>query len=233
MKCLLRLLLFGLMALPVSSASAQWYVRGDFNSWTNSTNPMTDLGGGHYSYSVAGLSPGQFTEFKVTVNDWSENYPGNNSRVQADAGGNITFHFYDNATPNDGWSPNSKRVGFNDSNQFEWELMGAVQTPVWTSNPAWYLTDLGNGLHTTSAFPISAGTYEFKFRKIGDWDRQVGADFGHNSANAQVTLSDGLYRFELDLPGGRWRAVQVPEPTTALLSGLAVLGMLGVARRRK
>jgi hypothetical protein len=220
------LVAFAAAAMIASQADAQWYVRGEFNGWSNSANPMTDLGGGHYTYTASGLTPGQATEFKITVNDWSENYPGSNSRTMANASGEIVFHFYQGAQ-SDGWEPSGySRVGYADHEQFDWEVIGSMNG--WAGG--WNLTDLGQ-VHQGD-FPLTGGTtYDFKYRRQGDWGFSIGDNFGNSAANIQYTAAvDGVYRFQLDLEGGRHRVSLVPEPASLSLLGL---GALALIRRRR
>jgi hypothetical protein len=105
------------------------------------------------------------------------------------------------------------------------------------------LTDQGNGLHTGTATIDVAGSYEFKFRQEGDWNTSIGADFGNNAPNAQLTSTEAnqLWQFELDLPNGRWRAFPVPlegggssavpEPASVALLMFGAMFLLGVRRK--
>lgn len=231
MRYLLRVFVLGLVALWVSSASAQWFARGDFNGWAGNDYPLVDQGGGYFTGSVTGLTPGSDYEYKIASEDWSTSYPGSNGKTTADASGVATFHFYD-GTFSDGWNPSGySRVGYDDHQQFDWELMGTPNDPDWSGGPSYYLTDMGNGLHRL-VLPLDAASYEFKFRRQGDWSTSIGDNFGNSAANGTATLGAGLWAFELDLPGGRWRVTQVPEPATIGLISLAAVALLGFSRRR-
>lgn len=208
-------------------AQAQFYARGEFNGW-GLDNPMDDLGGGHYYELVTGLTPGQAYSFKAANSDWSiEAPPGVNIKGVANANGEIGVHFYDNTAPGDGWLPDARRVGYDDSGMHGWDIMGSFNG--W-ANPILDLTDLGNG-HYGGKVQIAAGDYEFKFRKTGDWNVSVGSAFADNGSNATLSLAnDAEVQFDLDLPNGRYRTQIVPEPATMAALGL---GLLALARRRR
>lgn len=216
------------LALSASALAQPYYVRGEFNGWSNNTTPMTDMGGGMYSSTVTGLNPGQGYEFKATVDDWSYNAPGSNARTVGNAAGELTVNFFPNNSWADGWEPSAKpRLGYADPAQYGWELMGSVNG--WGS-PFGSLADLGSGLYSADV-AMPAGTYQFKFRRVGDWGYTIGDDFGNAAADNTVNVGAGgeTIRFELDLPNGRWRTTTVPEPATLVL---LALGGVSLLRRR-
>ena len=220
------------VAATLSAASmGQYVVRGQFNDWGNLGDLVmseTFSGSGVYTATATGLNAGEGYEFKCTTPDWSFNGPPSNARTVADANGEITFFFNPTTSYADGWMPNNdKRVGWADSDMFDWELMGAVNG--W-NDPFATLTDMGSGLHQATGV-YAAGTYEFKFRRQGDWGYSIGNDFGNAASNPTFT-SDGVtaVQFSLDLPNGRWSVNPVPEPTTLLSLGV---GAAVLARRRR
>lgn len=217
------ILSLGLASLLVAGANAQWFLRGQFNSWGTS-HPMTHMGGGKFQATMTG-TPGSTSFFKVGLADWSDSAPGGDSRVRFDATGSAVVTFWD-APIADGWEPStSRRVSY--TGAYDWDLMGSVNG--WAS-PFGTLTNLGGGLHSTT-ISINSGSYEFKFRKAGDWDVSVGKDFGTFADNIQLNVpSTGLYKFTMDQFGGRYKVEAVPEPATMAALGLGVAAML---RRRK
>lgn len=203
-----------------------YYLRGEFNGWGTS-DPLNDMGGGHYMLTMGGLTPGSLYNFKVANGDWSENAPGTDCRTAADAAGNLTVHMFKSYPFADGWNPDGWwRLGYDDPGQFGWEVVGSMSG--WGSG-GFDLANMGGGLYSGD-FAFAAGDYEWKFRKSGDWAVSIGGDFGNGAGNNTLHVNDGdVIRFELDLPNGRWRTTLVPEP--ASLAGIA-LGFGILLRRR-
>lgn len=224
-----RIVAIAAVAIFATTALGQpYYVRGDFNGWTNNSDPMVDMGGGMWSYTISNPSPNP-TEFKATVDDWSFNAPGSNAKWQADGSGEINVNFFPSTSWADGWMPDNKaRLGFADHGLFDWEIAGEMNG--WNGGVDWYLTDMGGGLHMADILMTANATYQFKFRKQGSWDFNTGDDLGNSAANNSVTVNAGeTWRFELDLPNGRWRTTLVPEPASFVL---LALGGLAALRRR-
>lgn len=204
--------------------------------------PLVDQGGGTYSLTIGSLTALTDYELKVERSDLSESYPGSNIKIRSDTNGDIKLKFYDLQTANwgDGWSPDtSDRVGYEDHNQFDWEIMGSFNG---FTSPVAQLTDQGNGLHTGTYTIDTAGTHQFKFRQQGDWNTSIGADFGNSAGNASLTTAAAseTWVFELNLPLGKWRAFKqglgtgatVPEPASFVLA-LVGLALMGMTRRKK
>jgi hypothetical protein len=216
MRCLSSLVLLALLA---TTANAQWYARGGFNSFSTD-NPLVDQGGGHYTAHITGLFDNEGYEYKIADANWTgaTTHPGTNGKVYTDVNGDINFHLYDQTTWTDGWYPNNtRRVGYNDHQQFDWEIVGSFNGwPGGAFDPNFALTDMGNGLHR-GQFAMNAGIHAFKFRGLvpqsptppvnGVWDTTIGSDFGNTGGNNEFSVASNgdLWTFELDLPNGRFR----------------------------
>lgn len=216
-------------ALTAAAAAQPYFVRGDFNSWNNSSDPMVQTDTNRWEYTVTGLNPGQAYEFKATVDDWSTSAPGSNAKYTADANGELHVLLFDTDTHGDGWNPEGKwRLGYADNGSFDWELMGDMNG--WGGGSDWFLTDNGNGMHS-GVFSIPAGSYQWKMRSQGSWDFSIGDDFGNSASNNTLELAaDAIVLFEVDMSNGRWRTSIVPAPGSAALLGLA--GLASTRRRR-
>jgi hypothetical protein len=211
------ILALAIVSLTTTPALTQtYYARGDFNGWAGTDYPLLPSGNGS-SVTISGLTPGNGYEWKVTTDDWSSNFPGSNARSIADAGGNLTLHFYP-GTAGDGWNPAENRVGYDDPGH-GWDVIGSFNG--WSS-PIGLMDAQGNGLFTLEYVVADPGLYEFKFRKEGDWGVSIGGDFGNAAGNASLTTvaPNEIILFELDLVNGRWQTTVVPEPGTYALLGL-------------
>jgi hypothetical protein len=217
------------LLLATSAVAQPWYARGEFNAWTQD-NPMTQdpMDSTHWTADLTGLFDNQPYNFKIAccgVDGWLVNMPASDGRVYTDALGELHLHLYDQTNWSDGWLPNDvRRVGYEDHQQFDWEIAGTFTDPDWseTHDPNYYLTDMGNGLHR-GTFSMPAGFHEFKFRGVEAdpfdpldvWDTSIGNNFGLNAQNNLFSVAnDGdEWTFELDLPNGRFRyfAAEAPE----------------------
>jgi hypothetical protein len=178
-----------MVALP--AAAQPWYARGEFNGWTTD-NQMVDQGGGHYTATISGLFANTDFEYKLAEEDYDPAAPGSNGKVRSNAAGEINFHLYDSTTWDDGWFPNdTRRVGYEDHDLFDWEIVGSFNDWPATNDPMYSLTDMGNGLHT-GQFAFDAGTYQFKFRQqdpTNPWNTSIGNDFGNSAGNNFFTVT--------------------------------------------
>lgn len=206
---------------------------------------FTNLGSGNYELNLTGLTPGDNYDFRSLKTDLSAALPGTVMRVRADASGNIGLKFYElqSASWGDGWSPStSHRLGYVDPQQFGWDVIGSFNG--WSA-PLLSLAAQGNGVYAGDYTFDTPGNYAFKFRhqdETNPWNISIGEDFGNNAGNAQMSVASAgqTWRFELDLPNGRWRVFQtnlaasgVPEPGSLLLLMLGICGVAAVGGRRR
>jgi hypothetical protein len=225
--------------------TANWLARGSFGTDV----VLTDQGGGHYTANLTGLTAGTEYDVRVLRSDALAAFPGSPVKITANASNEINLHFYKlapNTTWNDGWFPNTaSRVGYADSQQFDWEIVGAFNGWPGTNDPAFALTDQGNGLHTGSFTFNTPGSYDFKFRRLAatnPWSTSIGPDFGNSAGNNNFTVANAgqIWNFELDLLNGKWRAYvpagsglgAVPEPASVALV-IFGLAMMSLKRRRE
>lgn len=231
MRCLASVLFLALLAVP--AAAQPWYARGEFNGWSLSNGstitpidpyPMV-VDPGNPNHYTSTVGEGEFFDdtrfaWKIAVEDWSTNYPNSDSAVYTNTNGGIKFHLWTDTSWSDGWFPNNtRRVGYDDPQQFGWEIVGSFNGWSNTHDTNYYLSSVGNGVYS-GTFALNHGIYDFKFRGVeanlaNAWDVTIGNDFGNGAGNNQVAVaSDGdLWTFELDLPNGRWRTfTNAPPP---------------------
>ena len=213
MRFLSSLCLLAALAAPATAQS--WYARGEFNGWGLDNPMIVDPGDStHYTANLTGLFESSPYNWKGALEDWSIEMPGigpgNDARAYSDTTGNLNLHMYDQTTWSDGYLPNnSRRVGYDDTKAFGWEIVGSFNGWPGTSPDATYqLADMGNGVYK-GTFNMPAGGQEFKFRGLTatEWDTTIGQSF-RNSANNNTFLvgtAGDPWTFELDLPKGRFR----------------------------
>jgi hypothetical protein len=220
----------------------EWLVR----SPTLGSMPLDDQGNGLFTKSYTGLVPASDHDFRISRPDLSVQVPEDNMKVRANAAGEITLNFYelDGASWTDGWSPSdTHRVGYVDSNEYDWEIVGEFNGWLGVNDPAYALTDQGNGLHTGTFIFNNPDTYSWKFRQIAaenPWNTSIGADFSNSAPDNSFTVNGAgeTWTFELDLPNGRWRAFlvtpggsAVPEPASVVMLMLGAMVLLGLRRK--
>ena len=224
-KLVVAAIVVGMVAPAVMAQP--FYAKGEWNGY-GLDDELFFVGGVEYAGTVTGLTAGDEHEYKAANEDWSINAPSTNGKVAVDANGEITFHFFNQDSWDDGWMPADKlRVGYDDPGQFGWEIMGAFNG--WADG-LMSLTDMGGGLYHGDLVVADPGDYEWKFRKQDDWSISIGDDFGNSAANNLITttFANEVVHFQLDLPNGRWMAI--PEPSTVAL--LALAGVFAIRRRR-
>jgi hypothetical protein len=208
-----------------SPAGAAYYVAGDFNGWNAAGNVMTDLGGGIWQVDLSQVSGRH--EFKVTIGDWSQNWPGSgNSWLFGDGAGNVTITFNANDVQ-DGWRGNWGRMGLS-TDPGTWTAVGDWQA--W-NNAGPGMVSMGGGVYEYQQ-ALAPGWYQWKAVVTGSWDG-IGDDFRSLNANTtwfEVTTADPLAIFQVNAGTGVIRVDVVPEP--GALSLLALAGVAVVRRRR-
>jgi hypothetical protein len=231
MNKLAAILIVGLIAVPAMA----WppnpaYLAGDFNGWTANGTLMTETsaGSGVWTSTLTGLAAGSRHEFKVTIGDWSQNYPGSgNSWFYADASGNVTVT-YDSTNHADGWGPGADRIGIS-TDPGAWTAVGDWQG--WSNgNPLTSMVAQGGGIYKFQTV-LSPGTYQYKAVNTGTWDA-IGVDSrSNNAATWQFTTdaTNNTVTFWADASAGRIKVDITPEPATL---ALMLIGGLALIRRR-
>lgn len=223
----MRKVILGLiLALVATPAFGAYYLAGDFNGWDGAGTALTDMGSGIWQTTLNDV--GGRHEFKVTIGDWSQNWPGSgNSWFFGDGSGNVTITFNANDIQ-DGWRGNWGRMGTS-TDPGAWTAVGDWQG--WdNANPATAMVAQGGGIYAYEQV-VPAGTHWYKAVVTGSWDG-IGNDFrGINADNVQFDTTPGneLARFYVDALTGIVKVEVVPEPATL---GLILLGGLGLLRRR-
>jgi hypothetical protein len=224
-------------SLSVFSQTLPLYVAGTFNGWGETV--MNNIGGGIWSVSLSGLTPGSEYQFKVNEGDWNWFSPydpaqGNpNSWFYADGSGNATIGF-DLNSYTDGWTVNQYRIS------------ESVDPGAWTAVGAWngwnnadassVMIPIGGGIYELQKFIATPGFYGFKATQSGGWNYQVGAD-GRNINATELTFTTTMANEEVDMflnaMNGTISLNVVPEPSSLLLFGLSGLTTLLAVFRRK
>jgi hypothetical protein len=207
------------LALTVCSAFAQYYIAADFNGWNTTGNLMTDMGGGIWKLDLSAV--GGRHEFKVTLGDWANSWPGSgNSWFFGDASGNMTITFNANDLQ-DGWRGNWGRLSTS-TDPGTWTAVGDWNN--W-NNAGNSMVSLGGGVYQYQQ-QLSPGWYQWKAVVSGSWDA-IGDDFRGVNANTtwfEVTAENPIAVFEVNAFSGTERVylAAVPEPATLSLATCAL-----------
>lgn len=205
------------LGLGIVAQAQPYYLRGAMNNWDTSAEFML-VDGTTYEAAVTGLNVGDDFEFKMGNADWTLVQPSGfqNLRARVNSAGEIRCRLYDVETPEDGWLPNSRRVGIVNVGT-TYELIGE-------------LTGWGFGIPMTMSGTVESTvasldggrTNEFKFRGAGgDWSYNIGNDFGQANNIAVAPASAGAHLFEVDVLFGKYR---ITEASTKKVQGTINLG---------
>lgn len=228
MRFLASALLLTLLAVP--AAAQPWYARGEFNAWGLDIPMVVDPEDAtHFTADITGFESYPYN-WKIAEEDYNPELPGigpgNDGRLYTNTAGQARLHLYDQTTWDDGYYPTSvRRVGYDDHDQFDWEIVGSFNGWPGAFDSAYTLTDMGDGRHV-GTFAMPAGPQEFKFRGLvpeglpptppaySVWDTNIGQFFRNSSGNNVVPVGTAgdLWTFELDLPKGRFRYFTDAEP---------------------
>mgnify|MGYP000875866706 FL=1 len=207
MKWQLAASAIGLATLSQSAFAVDYFIRGSWDGYTPDVLLTEVGGGGIYQGTKAGLVPGNEYTFKVGTADWSFEQPGSfqDLKVRANSNGKIHVNFFLESNPADGWLPNSPRIGLVNLEK-NYELIGSMTG--WSS--ALPFNQPSTGFFERNVILAGGASYAWKFRgEGGDWAYDIGNNFAYNAGDATLTtFVDGIHKFQLDLPNGRYRAVQ-------------------------
>ena len=204
------------------------YYAGSVETWGyDAGNELFDDGnhgdgaagdGVYGAYVTADQEPGPH-EWKISTEDWTENYPNNPAYSMSNAvlylmdWGEVIHFRLDTNTLDEGWQPATNAVACSHFDiplpDFEFELIGsAPELGEWLSGiPVVMEEDLWFAYATIAA----PGLHEFKFRVIDTWNLcNLGIHynmFNGDNFTFETTEPQTIVRFEFNVVDGRGRAL--------------------------
>ncbi len=205
-----------------------WYLRGEMNGWSGTQDRLYDdgthgdllAGDGIYTLHYTFATTGTF-EFKITVDDWSTNFPPQNSKVTVTSIGQVVRFTLDTNTYNDGWLPKANIVAASDVYPTSWTVVGPWQG--WANDAVTTTMQMvAPGLYTLVYTFTTPGAYQFKIAQTSNWNRVYGT--GGRTGNTdpfdfQTYTPDQRVQFWLDVARERV-AVNVVKPTSHSADGV-------------
>ncbi len=222
----------GLVGLASAGTIATPYIAGDFQGWDPGATPMSEtfLGSDIWTYTVTGLTNGQYQQFKITDGTWGTAVPAANSWYTANASGEVTIT-YDGNTYADGWSADGDRIGL-DTDPGAWTVAGDFNG--WNNaDAATAMTPLGGGIYELTIYDWADGTYYGKPVVTGKWDGIGTEGRSIDAWNFEIVTAGDQNDvvFRVNAFTGAAQVEVIPEPATIGLVGIAGVGLL-LARRR-
>ncbi|GBD87460.1 hypothetical protein BMS3Abin03_01392 [bacterium BMS3Abin03] len=233
------ILVFGI----VQSIFAQpWYVRGGFNGWAGTADQLVDdgtlgdvtPGDGIYSRLITIPTAGR-DEWKVTLDDWSVNYPvSGNSWYYTTINNQEVLFTYDSNTYGDGWLPDVNIVNADDQPTNDFVAVGDHNG--WNNSGSEIMHDdgldgdwlAGDGIYAYHAIIASPGSYNWKAVIYGTWDAWGSDNRSNNADNVgytTVSADEDVY-FYLDLNTGRLFTSSSPLPVELVSFNANVSGTI-------
>ena len=220
-----------------------WYVRGEFNGWAGTAEQLVDdgtngdltAGDGIYSRLVTIATAGR-SEFKVTLDDWSTNYPASNSWIVTTTSNQVVFFTFDSNIHGDGWLPDVNIVNADDQAPPTSDVVAVGDHNGWNNAGTEVMHDdgldgdwlAGDGIYAWHAVIATPGSYSWKATLTGTWDAWGSDNRAINSANAGYSTSsanEDVY-FYFDSNTGRVNTTSSPLPVELISFNASVAGTI-------
>ncbi len=240
MKRIATLCVILLFAFTTQMLFAQpWYARGDFNGWGGTAEELVDdgtngdvtPGDGIYSRLVTIATTGRY-EYKITVDDWSTNYPASNAWFFTTIDNQEVLLTYDSNSYGDGWLPDVNIVNADDQPTADFVAVGDHNG--WNNAGSEVLHDdgldgdwlAGDGIYAYHAVISTAGNYNWKAVISGSWDAWGADNRAINADNITYTTSSSNEDvfFYLDINTGRVFTSSDPLPVELVSFNASVSG---------